>query len=341
MKELLKYDSDLKIDTLRLGKIKTSLQDHSIVLAVRNPNNADKVLVWLSAHSSAAIPGLGRKLPHYGKYSYLGFEGDEPINVLQGQWPANNTPMRARVLQSDGSNPEPVDAGLPVRKALAELKPLFSATRMKSDIDTLTGEALQGRGLGSAGIERAAAYLAAQFKSAGLIPIGDNDTFYQTWTENSGAENKPVILKNIIGMIPGSKKEWAGQSVVICAHYDHLGLGWPDVRAGNEGKMHSGADDNASGAAVLLELARSLGNSFSPARTVIFLATTAEESGLKGSKYYIQNMKKFPVQNIIGVLNLDTVGRLNNNKLLVLNHSTAAGVEAHRNGGWIRNRDRV
>jgi aminopeptidase N len=323
LKELVKYDADLKMDSLRIGKIKTSFQDHSIVLTVRNPNNADKVLVWVSAPGSAAIPGLGRKLPHYGKYSYLGFEGDEPTNVLQGQWPAGSTPMRARVLQTDGANPDPVEKNLPERKALAELKPLFSAARLKSDIDYLAGENLQGRGLGSAGIEQAAAYLAAQFKNAGLIPIGANDTFFQTWTENTGAGNKPVILKNIIGMIPGSKKEWAEQSVVICAHYDHLGLGWPDVRAGNEGKIHFGADDNASGVAVLLELARSLGSSFSPGRTVIFLATTAEESGLKGSKYYIQNMKKFPVQNIIGVLNLDTVGRLNNNKLLVLNHTTA------------------
>ncbi len=330
LKELIKYDVDLKMDSLRIGEIKTSLQDHSIVLTVRNPNNADKVLVWVSAHASTAIPGLGRKLPHYGKYSYLGFEGDEPTNMLQGQWPTNDTPMRAYVTQTDGSKPGPVESSLqgvekelPVRNALAELKPLFFAARMKSDIDYLASESLQGRGLGSDGIEQAATYIATQFKNAGLIPLGDNNSFYQVWSENSGAENKPVDLKNIIAMIPGSKEEWADQSVVICAHYDHLGLGWPDVRAGNEGKIHFGADDNASGVAVLLELARSLGSSVSPERTVIFLATSGEESGLKGSRHYIQNMKKYPVQKIIGVINLDTVGRLYNNKLLVLNHTTA------------------
>jgi aminopeptidase N len=331
LNELKKYDSELRADSIRIGKIKTSLLDHSLVLTVRNPNNADNVLVWVWANNSKAIPGLGRKLPHYGKYSYLGFEGEEPVNVIQGQWPTGHTPMRAYVVQSDRSKPllregslRPVEAHLPKRKALAELKPLFSASRMKADIDYLASGALQGRGLGSEGLELAATYIANQFKIAGLTAAGDNDSFYQQWQENGGPENKPVTMKNIIGIIPGNKKEWTGQSVVICAHYDHLGLGWPDVHAGNEGKIHYGADDNASGTAILMELARTLGSSFNPDRTVIFLATTGEESGLRGSKYYIRNMKKYPVEKIMGVINLDTVGRLYDNKLLVLNSSTAS-----------------
>jgi hypothetical protein len=331
VQELSGYDTDLKLDSIRIGNKKISLLDHSIVLTVRNPSNADKVLVWVSADSGIAIPGLGRKLPHYGKYSYLGFEGDEPTNVLQGQWPANDTPLRAKVTQTDGVKSElpaadllPVEKDLPVRRALAELKPLYSALRMKNDIDYLAGESLQGRGLGSAGIEQAATYIAEQFKKAGLTPLGDNDSFYQVWSEKVGAGDEHVVMKNIIGMIPGNKKEWLEQSVVVCAHYDHLGLGWPDVHTGNEGKIHYGADDNASGIAVMLELARSLVYNFSPGRTVIFLATSGEESGLRGSRYYVHHMKKFPVQKIIGVINLDTVGRLNNNKLLILNHTTAS-----------------
>jgi len=72
-----------------------------------------------------------------------------------------------------------------------------------------------------------------------------------------------------------------------------------------------------------LEMARSLGTSFNPDRTIIFFAATGEESGLRGSRYYIQNMKKYPVQKIIGMINLDTVGRLNE-KILVLNSNTAS-----------------
>jgi len=321
--ELKNYSTELKGDSVYIGNVKTSLMDHSLILTVRNPNNADKVLVWVSAHTSQAVSGLGRKLPHYGKYSYLGFEGDEPTNVIQGQWPTSNTPMRAYAKQVDEVKPVIREGSLPRRQALGELKPLFSAPRMKADIEYLASDSLQGRGLGSAGLELAATYIANQFKKAGLMPGGEKGSYYQEWQEIGGPENKSVNMKNVIGILPGNKKEWDTQSVVVCAHYDHLGLGWPDVRQGNEGKIHYGADDNASGVAVLLEMARSLGTSFNPDRTIIFFAATGEESGLRGSRYYIQNMKKYPVQKIIGMLNLDTVGRLNE-KILVLNSNTAS-----------------
>ena len=62
----------------------------------------------------------------------------------------------------------------------------------------------------------------------------------------------------MVGILPGKRDDWKQQSIVLGAHYDHLGFGWPDVRAGAEGKLHPGADDNASGVAVMLELARNL-----------------------------------------------------------------------------------
>ncbi len=89
-------------------------------------------------------------------------------------------------------------------------------------------------------------------------------------------------LRNVIGVLPGSKHEWAGQSVLLTAHYDHLGLGWPHVHKGDEGKLHSGADDNASGVAVLLELARAIAAGEKPRRTLVFVAFAAFSAILRG-----------------------------------------------------------
>jgi hypothetical protein len=130
-------------------------------------------------------------------------------------------------------------------------------------------------------------------------------------------------MKNVIGVIPGSNPDWDGQSVVISAHYDHLGLGWPDVREGNKGKIHPGADDNASGVAILLELAQLLGKTWKPDRTVVFIAFTGEEAELIGSQYYVENEKHFPAEKSIGMLNLDTVGRLGKKKLMIFGTGSA------------------
>jgi hypothetical protein len=130
-------------------------------------------------------------------------------------------------------------------------------------------------------------------------------------------------MKNVIGVIPGKKPEFAGQSFVIGAHYDHLGVGWPDVRDENKGTIHPGADDNASGVALMIELAGQLGKNLHPDRTLVFVAFTGEEAGKLGSGYYAANQKKYPLEKCVGMLNLDTVGRLGKNKLLVLGAGSA------------------
>jgi uncharacterized Zn-binding protein involved in type VI secretion len=109
---------------------------------------------------------------------------------------------------------------------------------------------------------------------------------------------------------------------MLCAHIDHLGLGWPDVRKGDEGRIHPGADDNASGVAVLLEMARALGSGDKPPRTIVFAAFTGEEAGRLGSKYYAEH-PAFPLSRMEGVINLDTVGRLGTQKLTALGTGTA------------------
>ncbi|MBN1355085.1 M20/M25/M40 family metallo-hydrolase [bacterium] len=320
-KGLAGYDVALNLESIRFGRTIIERADHSFMTAVRNPQNPDRALVWLSTDRPAALAGLGRKLPHYGKYSYLAFEGDEPVNIAKGQWPAVDSPMKAAVRSSDGTTPVTGPAKLPVRKALAYPAPVFSEKRMMEDIRYLAGEELKGRGYGSEGLDKAAEYLANRFAEIGLQPGGDDGGYFQVWNETGG--EKPATLRNVIGFIPGNRPEWEAESVVVCAHYDHLGLGWPDVHVGNEGKIHPGADDNASGVAAMLDLARVLNASFKPDRTVVFAAFTGEENRLKGSAHYIDAMQRFPHDKIIGAINLDSVGRMNGNKLLILNGSSA------------------
>ena len=200
------------------------------------------------------------------------------------------------------------------------LSPDFSKERMIGTVEFLSSDELKGRGPGAGELDLAAEYIARKFKEAGLKPAGDNEgSFFQAW-EDGDSKTK---MQNVIAVLPGSKPEFAGQSVVIGAHYDHLGMGSIGALKENRGKMHPGADDNASGVAVLLELARVLGRNMKPDRTVVFAAFTGEEAGKLGSKYFVKHEKRYPAGKCTGMVNLDTVGRLEKKKLLVLGADSA------------------
>lgn len=315
---LKSYDSTILPDTVTISKKQIDRKKNSIVLAVKNPENKSRMIVFVSSDNSNAFPGLGRKLPHYGKYSYLAFTGDEPTISLKGQWEAKNSPLIKTFVKNSEFNHK-----LPVRKALGQLAPLFSVSDMKKRVEYLSDPKLEGRGIGTAGIDTAADYIAENFEKYGLKPGTDNGKFFQEWKVKTGPEDKVTLLKNIIGLIPGKKENFKDQTVILTAHYDHLGRGWPDVRKGNEGKIHPGADDNASGISVLLEIARNLGKSLSPDRNILFIAFTGEENKLMGSEYFFKHYKRFPVNKIIGVVNLDTVGRLHGKKPMIIGSSSA------------------
>jgi hypothetical protein len=317
------YNASITADSVRFGKTTLADENNSFIIAVRHPQNPNSVVVWLRNNRNDAVAGLARKLPHYGKYSYLAFEGDEPTNIAKGQWKAVHSPLSAAIPYEKGVVSDVTLTDLSPREALATLSAVFSENDLRKHVEFLASEELEGRGIGTAGLEKAAEYIAEQFKNAGLQPGGNNDSYFQTWQADSGKDKQEVTLKNVIGILSGKKKEWDEQSVVVCAHYDHLGRGWPDVHKGDEGKIHYGADDNASGVAVMIELAKLLSNSIEPDRTIVFAAFTGEESGLLGSKYYVQNITQYPASKIIGVINFDTVGRLGENKLMVINSSSA------------------
>ena len=135
-------------------------------------------------------------------------------------------------------------------------------------------------------------------------------------------ERVKAVVKNVIGVLEGSGP-LADETVVIGAHYDHVGRGGRDSLSPGSTDIHNGADDNASGTASLLELARRLAaRPQKPARRIVFIAFTAEESGLIGSARYCQE-PIFPLEKTIAMLNMDMVGRLVDNKLTVFGTGTS------------------
>ncbi|PXW89660.1 PDZ domain-containing protein [Nitrosomonas sp. Nm84] len=312
--------------------------EHAIVLTARQPSNPDKTLLWVASDQPKAIAELANKLPHYRKYSYLVFKnGDELANVHKGQWPVTQSPLTQLIQQKDHATVTAAHAGTTKpRRALAELPPVFSEARMLADITHLSSAAFKGRELGSPELDTAATYIAKQFQQIDLVPGGDDNSYFQNWQQDVGAPKGNIALRNVIGILPGTNPQLAGQSLIIGAHYDHLGMGWPDVRAAHQGKIHYGADDNASGIAVMLELARQIVPKWQPERTIIFIAFTGEEAGLLGSKHYINNTKDFPVEKIAAMLNLDTVGRLGNNPVTLFGTGSARElVHVFRGAGFV------
>ena len=131
-----------------------------------------------------------------------------------------------------------------------------------------------------------------------------------------------TTIKNVIAVVEGSGPR-ADEAIVIGAHYDHLGFGGPGSAAPDSNEVHNGADDNASGTAVLLEVARQLAaRETKLPRRVVFIAFTGEERGLLGSAHYIKN-PVFPLENTVAMINMDMVGRLQDNQLIVNGVDTA------------------
>ncbi|HXX53122.1 MAG TPA: hypothetical protein VEI28_00985, partial [Thermodesulfovibrionales bacterium] len=96
------YAVALDKKSIRIEQSEIPRQNHSVVLTARNPGNKDLCWMFIASDKPEALRGLGRKLSHYHKYSYLGFEGDEPENIAKGRWPVLDSPMTAFFPDKDG-----------------------------------------------------------------------------------------------------------------------------------------------------------------------------------------------------------------------------------------------
>jgi hypothetical protein len=299
---------------VRVGSSELPFAGHSHVLTHRHPDNPKLAIGWITVDPAAALPGLVRKLPHYGKYSWLAFAGEEPANVAKGEWPTTDSPLLVN-LQGKGL---PAAITLPRRAPLAEPPAAYSADQLRQHVNFLADPEREGRGFGSAGLQAASEYIKEQFAAAKLQPGGDNGSYFQTFSAKGGVDNSEHQLRNVIAVLPGADPKLKGEVALLTAHYDHLGFGWPGARVDALGKLHPGADDNASGVAVLIEIAKQLATRPAPPRTIVFVAFSGEEAGLLGSRHYVSHPLPVPVSGIYGVINMDTVGRLGDEPVSVI-----------------------
>jgi hypothetical protein len=131
-------------------------------------------------------------------------------------------------------------------------------------------------------------------------------------------------LKNVVAWLPGEKRD---EYVIIGAHYDHIGRGGPGSLAPGTNEIHNGADDNASGVAGMLAVADRLAAGPRPARSVLFVAFTAEEIGLIGSNHFVRH-PPVPLRRMVAMLNLDMIGRVRDDDLMIGGMGTARPFDA-------------
>lgn len=176
---------------------------------------------------------------------------------------------------------------------------------------TLSSDVYEGRGAGTSGAYAASAYIAEQFRQIGLVPAG-TDGYYQSFTW------KDRRCQNVVGAIKGARTD---RAIVVGAHFDHLGV--------HLGEIHHGADDNASGTAALIEIARALAGS-KPENSILFAAFSGEEIGILGSQHFAKNLPRLddgPVR-VLAMVNMDMVGRLRDDSLIVQGADTSPGFRA-------------
>ena len=205
-----------------------------------------------------------------------------------------------------------------------------SALRLAADVDTLASRALDGRRAGTPGADSAADFIARRYQRLGLgaVPMPGCDqavscgtTYFQIFRNSDGA------FHNVVAFVEGLDSARRTDFVVVGAHFDHLGHSPTfamDRRAGFV--LRPGADDNASGTAAVLELARRFAG-HAARRSILVVNFDAEEEGLVGSRAMLATTP-IPRAAMVFMLNLDMVGRLRGDQLYIASRHMAPGVRA-------------
>lgn len=186
----------------------------------------------------------------------------------------------------------------------------FDFDALRSHTETLADDAFEGREAGQPGGRAAGVYIVKALQDSGLPASGVDGTFFQPFGRG---------YRNILATIPGTAPDLKEEFVVLSAHYDHVGRGNKNNSNGGIGAIHNGADDNASGVAAVLEIAKRLASRESSdarlRRSVLVVFWDAEEKGLLGSKHWLAN-PTLPLEKIRYVVNVDMIGRLREELLL-------------------------
>jgi hypothetical protein len=184
-------------------------------------------------------------------------------------------------------------------------------------VDELASPKYEGREAGSMGGHAAGDFLVEQLRKLPLRPAGDSHGYFQPFGKS--------YYRNILALLPGSDPTAKEETIVVGAHYDHLGHGGPQNNSPS-GTIYPGADDNASGSAGVLALARAFCSlPTAPKRSILFVFFDGEEKGLLGSKHWTAH-PTVPLSKVREMLNLDMIGALRADRLLVFGTRTAAGL---------------
>lgn len=197
-----------------------------------------------------------------------------------------------------------------------------SVDQIKADVEYLSSDELEGRETGTLGEVKASQYIKKRFEQFGLTgPFEGPEPFFQyfkkTVKSNPHAEEPnpedPVVLgRNVAGLIDN----FSDNTIIIGAHYDHLGYGGEGSLHTGEPEIHNGADDNASGVAAMIALVEILQKQ-PLTSNVLFIAFSGEEKGLWGSNFFVDN-SPIEVDDINYMINMDMVGRLNKERKLAV-----------------------
>jgi hypothetical protein len=203
------------------------------------------------------------------------------------------------------------------RAALATAAASITKDELKTYVDVLADDTLEGRETGSRGGRAAANYLFKAFEKLGAAPAGEGGTYFQSFNAAS---------RNVVAIVEGSDARLKDQAIVIGAHYDHVGYGNARNSYGPTGYIHNGADDNASGVAGLLEVLDAVKTlPTPPRRSILFACWDAEEGGLHGSRHWVSK-PTVPISQVVLDINMDMIGRMKNGHLEILGSRTAPGL---------------
>ena len=201
---------------------------------------------------------------------------------------------------------------------------------LQEDVAFLANDSLKGRETGTPYEKEAAQYLEERMRNMGLLPKGNAGTYFQTFSfkpkNDPHAEvqfvdgDSTITGTNVIGYIDNK----AEKTVIIGAHYDHLGMGGEGSLYADGEAIHNGADDNASGVAVLLQLAAKLKDTITK-HNYLIMAFSGEEMGLLGSNYFSKN-PTIDLSKANYMLNMDMVGRMREDKTLSISGTGTAPI---------------
>jgi hypothetical protein len=201
--------------------------------------------------------------------------------------------------------------------ALSAAMESITTEKVYHHVEVLADDVYEGRAAGSRGGHAAAQYLIKQLRQFQLTPAGTSGDFTQAFSDD---------CRNILVLEPGDDPQLQNEVIVVGAHYDHVGYGNNRNSFGPIGKIHNGADDNASGTSVLLETIEAFARSgLKTRRSILFAFWDAEERGMIGSHYWLAH-PTLPMERVKLDITLDMVGRLRNERLYLLGSRSGYGM---------------